>query len=97
MRLRLWKMPRLAIEQGVNLGRQTGHGLSAAFDYEDRVLGAMDHFHASDYAMVADLRAKGVRTIYSRCGDWFGRMSMAAFPLLIIRAFRPMTRTIVLL
>jgi apolipoprotein N-acyltransferase len=83
-----------AIEQGVTLDRQTSHGLSAAFDYEGRVLGAMDHFHSSDYVMVAELPAKGVGTIYSRCGDWFAWLNMAVLLLLIVRALRPVARTI---
>ncbi len=77
-----------AIEQGVNLDRQTSHGLSAAFDYQGRTLAAMDHFHASDYAMVADLPTRGVQTVYSRLGDWFGWLNLAAFLLLMIAAFR---------
>lgn len=77
-----------AIEQGVNLDRQTSHGLSAAFDYQGRRLSAMDHFHTSDYAMIADLPTKGVRTIYSRLGDWFAWLNIAAFLVLIVAAFQ---------
>jgi apolipoprotein N-acyltransferase len=78
-----------AIEQGVNLDRQTSHGLSAAYDYEGRVLAAMDHFQSSEYVMVANLPVKGVRTIYSRFGDWFAWLNMATLLLLIVGAFRP--------
>jgi apolipoprotein N-acyltransferase len=77
-----------AIEQGFNLDRQTSHGLSSAFDYQGRVLAAMDHFHSSDYDMVADLPTNGVRTIYSRLGDWFAWLNLAAFVVLIVAAFR---------
>lgn len=58
-----------AIEQGVNLVRQTTDGLSAAYDYQGHVLAAMDHFQATNHTMVAQVPTKGVRTIYSRIGD----------------------------
>jgi apolipoprotein N-acyltransferase len=66
-----------AIEEGVNLDRQTSHGLSAVFDYQGRTLASMDHFHSSDYAMVADIPASGARTIYSMFGDWFAWLNIA--------------------
>jgi apolipoprotein N-acyltransferase len=75
-----------AIEEGVNLDRQTSHGLSDAFDYQGRTLAATDYYHSSDYAMVADLPTRGVRTIYSRFGDWFAWLNLAAIPALIITA-----------
>lgn len=72
-----------AIEQGVNLDRQASHGLSAAFDYQGRVLAAVDHFHSSDCAMVAEIPTSGVKTIYSRFGDWFGWLSLLGLVPLI--------------
>lgn len=60
-----------AIEQGVNLIRQTSQGLSAAFDYQGRRLAAMDHYQTTDYTMISQVPTRGVRTIYSRLGDWF--------------------------
>ena len=78
-----------AIEQGINLHRQTSHGLSAAFDYEGRVLGRMDHFRSTDYAMVADVPTKGVRTIYSRLGDWFAWLDVVVFLVLAVSVLRP--------
>jgi apolipoprotein N-acyltransferase len=79
-----------AIEEGVNLDRQTSHGLSAAFDYQGRTLAAMDHFHSSDYSMVADVPTRGVRTIYSRFGDWFAWLTIAGSLALMVAAFRPL-------
>jgi apolipoprotein N-acyltransferase len=79
-----------AIEQGVNLDRQTSHGLSAAFDYQGRTLAAMDHFHSSDYAMVADVPTRGVRTIYSKFGDWFAWLTIVGSLALIAAAFSPL-------
>ena len=78
-----------AIEQGVNLDRHTSDGLSAAFDYEGRVVAAMDHFHSEDYTMIAYLPTKGVRTIYARWGDWFAWLSAAGLMGFAIRAFLP--------
>jgi apolipoprotein N-acyltransferase len=78
-----------AIEQGVNLDRQTSHGLSQAFDYQGRSLAAMDYFRSSDYAMVADIPTRGVRTVYGRFGDWFAWLTIASLLFLMVAAFRP--------
>ena len=72
-----------AIEQGFNLIRQTSQGLSAAFDYQGRRLAAMDHYQTADYAMVSQVPIKGVRTIYSRLGDWFAWVCLAGLVLLL--------------
>jgi apolipoprotein N-acyltransferase len=77
-----------AIEQGVNFVRQTSQGLSAAFDYQGRRLSAMDHYHTTDYAMISEVPTRGVRTLYSRLGDWFAWLSAAGFLVLVIQAFR---------
>lgn len=77
-----------AIEQGVNLVRHTTDGLSAAFDYQGHVLASMDHFQATDHAMIAQVPIKGVRTIYSLIGDLFAWLSIATLALLTTRACR---------
>jgi len=77
-----------AIEQGFNLVRQTSQGLSAAFDYQGRRLAAMDHYQTTDYAMVSHVPATGVRTIYSRLGDWFAWVCLAGLVLLTVRSLR---------
>jgi apolipoprotein N-acyltransferase len=74
-----------AVEQGVNLVRQTSHGLSAAFDYEGRELAVMDHYHTTDHVMVAEVPTRGVRTLYARFGDWFAWVSVAG--ILLLSAF----------
>jgi apolipoprotein N-acyltransferase len=76
-----------AIEQGINLDRQTSQGLSAAFDYQGRSLSAMDHYQTTDYAMIAEVPTRGVGTIYSRLGDWFAWLSAAGLLVLVIQAF----------
>jgi apolipoprotein N-acyltransferase len=80
-----------AIEQGVNLIRQTSRGLSAAFDYEGRRLAAMDHFQTEDYAMVSQVPTRGVRTIYSLLGDWFAWACLAVLAALTLLSLRKST------
>jgi apolipoprotein N-acyltransferase len=76
-----------AIEQGINLDRQTSDGLSSAFDYQGRVLATVDDFHSSDQAMIAHVPTRGVRTLYSRFGDWFAWLNIAGFLAFIVAAF----------
>ncbi len=77
-----------AIEQGVNLVRQTSRGLSAAYDYEGRRLAEMDHYYTTDYAMISEVPTRGVRTVYSRLGDWFAWLCVAALVGLAILSLR---------
>ena len=77
-----------AIEQGVNLVRQTSRGLSAAYDYEGRRSAALDYYHTTDYAMISDVPTRGVRTVYSRLGDWFAWVCVAALAALAMTALR---------
>jgi apolipoprotein N-acyltransferase len=77
-----------AIEQGVNLVRQTSNGLSAAYDYQGRRLSAVDHYRTSDYDMVSEVPTRGVRTTYSKLGDWFAWLCLAALLDLAVRAIR---------
>jgi apolipoprotein N-acyltransferase len=73
-----------AVEQGFNLIRQTSTGLSAAYDYQGRRLAAMDHYQTADYAMISQVPTRGVRTIYSRLGDWFAWGCLAGLASLTI-------------
>lgn len=77
-----------AIEQGFNLIRQTSRGLSAAYDHQGRRLAAMDHYQTTDLAMVSQVPTRGVRTIYSRLGDWFAWLCLAGLALLTILRLR---------
>ena len=77
-----------AVEQGFNLIRQTSQGLSAAFDYQGRRLAAMDHYQTTDYAMVSEVPTRGVRTIYSRLGDWFAWLCLAGLAWLTVVSLR---------
>jgi apolipoprotein N-acyltransferase len=61
-----------ALEQGFSLVRpNTSSGLSAAYDYQGRLLTSIDYARTSERILVADVPAKGVTTIYSLIGDLF--------------------------
>ena len=71
-----------AIEQGVNLVRQTSQGLSAAFDYQGRLLASMDHSLATERTLVSQVPTRGARTPYALFGDWFAWTSLAGLAVL---------------
>jgi apolipoprotein N-acyltransferase len=77
-----------AIEQGANLVRQSKFGLSAAYDYEGRLLARMDEYHASDLTLVAQVPVHGARTLYSILGDWFAWLCIAMLSVLSVVALR---------
>jgi len=77
-----------AIEQGFNLIRQTSQGLSAAFDYQGRVLASMDHYQTTDYVMVSQVPTRGVLTIYARLGDWFAWLCLLGLACLTAVSLR---------
>jgi apolipoprotein N-acyltransferase len=77
-----------AIEQGFSLIRQTSQGLSAAFDYQGRLLASMDHYQTTDYAMVSQVPTRGVPTIYSRLGDWFAWLCAFGLACLVVVSLR---------
>ena len=74
-----------AIEQGFNLARQTNKGLSAAYDYQGHQLAHMDHYHAQELTLVAQLPTRGVRTLYSLLGNWFAWLSLFTLIALVWR------------
>ena len=75
-----------AIEEGASIVHQASHGLSAAFDYQGNRLAAVDYFRSPGSAMIADVPTRGVRTLYSRLGDWFAWACIAALLTLILTA-----------
>ena len=75
-----------AIENGFSMIRATGEGLSAAFDYQGRVLSTGDYF-TTDKAMVSHLPTQGVSTIYTLIGDLFAWLSIAGLMALVAAAF----------
>ena len=77
-----------AVEQGVSLVRHTSHGLSLAVDYQGRVLGAMDHFAATERDFVVQVPTRGVRTVYARIGDLFAWICVAGLIVLGVLGWR---------
>ena len=75
-----------AIEEGTSVVHQASHGLSAAFDYQGNRLAAVDYFRSDGASMIADVPTRGVRTLYSRLGDWFAWLCCVALVALIITA-----------
>jgi apolipoprotein N-acyltransferase len=66
------RMARLrAIENGYSLFRNDYQGVSAAFDPYGRTLAMQNTLPGAAYALLADLPARGVATLYGRLGDWF--------------------------
>lgn len=75
-----------AIEEGASVVHQASHGLSAAFDYEGNRLAAVDYFSSDGGTMIADVPIQGVRTPYSRLGDWFAWTCIASLVSLVMIA-----------
>jgi apolipoprotein N-acyltransferase len=59
-----------AVENGCSIFRSTGNGVSMAVDYRGQVMARQDFFASGSNAMYADLPVHGIRTPYSRFGDW---------------------------
>jgi apolipoprotein N-acyltransferase len=88
-----------AVENGFNLLLHASQSLSLACDYQGRVYGLMDHYHATDRVLVAQLPTKGVSTIYSQGGYLFPWISMLGLGIVLLAtllrapARRAMSRT----
>lgn len=78
-----------AVENGFNLLLHASQSLSLACDYQGRIYGLMDHYHATDRVLVAQLPTKGVRTIYSRDGYLFPWVCVLGFCVLLFVTFLP--------
>jgi apolipoprotein N-acyltransferase len=74
-----------AVENGFSLVRCTNEGLSAAFDYQGRMLAAADYFNSHAAPLVSYVPAKGVETVYSVIGDAFPWLCAATIVLLLVR------------
>jgi apolipoprotein N-acyltransferase len=75
-----------AVENGFNLLLHASNSLSLTCDYQGRIYGLMDHYHATDRVLVAQLPSRGVRTIYSRGGYLFPWICILGLCLLLIAA-----------
>ena len=54
------------IENGCSVVRPVNKGLSATGDWQGRILASADYFTTSPSVMVAQVPARGIRTLYSR-------------------------------
>ena len=70
------------IESGFSLARAGYYGQNIAADYQGRILALANHYTAGQRTISAWLPTKGVKTIYSRFGDYFPIMS-CVFLLLV--------------
>jgi apolipoprotein N-acyltransferase len=77
-----------AIENGFNLLLHASQSLSLACDYQGRVYGTMDHYHAADRVLVAQLPTRGVKTLYSRGGYLFPWANVAGLIALFAATLR---------
>lgn len=68
-----------AIEQGFNMVRSTGRGLSASFNYKGQVISKMDYYKTTQDIMYSDVPTKGAKTIYSVLGDYFAWLCILFF------------------
>jgi len=72
-----------AVENGFNLLLHASQSLSLACDYQGRVYGLMDHYHATDRVLVTQLPTAGAQTIYPRGGYLFPWVCTAALVILL--------------
>ncbi|PSK98100.1 apolipoprotein N-acyltransferase [Murinocardiopsis flavida] len=67
-----------AVENGYALVRQATNGIATAVDHQGRPLGRSDHDRTAQQTMTADVPSSGVPTLYSRIGDTFAWLCVAA-------------------
>ncbi len=71
-----------AVENGFSMVRAAAGGLSAAVDYQGRILAALDFRTTTDRIMISDVPTKGAKTLYARTADWFAWICLAGLPIL---------------
>lgn len=76
------------VENGCSVVRQTHQGLSAAADYQGRIVAASDYFRTEPHVMVAQLPSRGVRTIYPLAPSLLPFVCLAALVVFGARALR---------
>ena len=60
------------LENGCSMLRTTLEGLTMGMDYQGRVLSQMNYYLTLDNrTLITEMPTEGVRTLYSRWGDWF--------------------------
>ncbi len=77
-----------AIENGVAMFRPTQQGVSLAVDHQGRPLGLVDDLWIDPATLVVDVPTRGIPTVYTRIGDTFAYLCVAALAWLWVTAFR---------
>ncbi|UUV34521.1 apolipoprotein acyltransferase [Amycolatopsis roodepoortensis] len=78
-----------AVENGYALFRHSTHGKSTAVDSQGRVLGHADFYRTDQQTLVADLPVQPrTQTVYSRVGDVFAWLCLAAAALCPLWTYR---------
>jgi len=73
-----------AIENGCSMLRTTLEGLTMGADCQGRVLSQLDFYKTlKNRTIITELPVKGVKTIYSRAGDWFAWLCVILLVFLI--------------
>jgi apolipoprotein N-acyltransferase len=76
-----------AIENGCSVLRTTLEGLTMGVDYQGRVLSYLNFYQTqTNRTTLTELPMKGVRTIYSRTGDWFAWLCIMLLIFIIVSA-----------
>lgn len=75
-----------AVEGGYALVRPVSRGLSTVVDHQGRSRAAHDYFATGGTAMVASVPTQGVATTYSRVGDVFAWVCLAATAVFAVAA-----------
>lgn len=75
------------IENGFSVFRSVNSGTSLAVDYEGQILAQQDFFHSRDGILFADVPMKGIRTPYSRLGDWLAYAAMLILAAALVLRF----------
>lgn len=77
-----------AIENGVAMVRPTANGAGIATDAYGRTLAWVGYQRSGGASLVAQVPQHGVRTVYSRWGDWFAWLCTMALGALLLIARR---------
>ncbi len=76
-----------AIENGCSMLRTTLEGLTMGADYQGRILSQLDFYKTlKNRTIITELPVKGVKTLYSRAGDWFAWLCVILLVLFIASA-----------
>jgi apolipoprotein N-acyltransferase len=74
-----------AVENGCSMLRTTLEGLTMGVDYQGRVLSQIDFYNTlNNRTIITELPVKGVKTVYSRAGDWFAWLCVVLLVLFIV-------------